>query len=911
MAVRICHACSTAAPPGGRFCSACGAALTQRADELTASYQPPVGTLTFESTPSSPPRLPPPTTGAPRFLPGQLLAGRYRIVAALGKGGMGEVYRADDLTLGQPVALKFLPRELAQDSDRHERFRGEVRIARQVAHPNVCRVYDIGETHGQPFLTMEYVDGEDLAALLKKVGRLPEDRGVEVARQICLGLAAAHGQGVIHRDLKPANVLLDGRGQVRLTDFGLAGHVEDIHGTEIRYGTPAYQAPEQFAGKQVSVQSDLYALGLVLYEIFTGKRVFDAQSREDLVRLQESGTPSRPSAHVNGLNPGIERVILRCLERDPKDRPRSVTQVLAGLPGGDPLQAALEAGETPSPAAVANAAVEGAVPAGMAAGLFGVFLLGLVAAALLADRVRLFQRVPMDSSPQALTFQAQTLLDRLGIRTPAVGQYAGFSRNDALLGYWAANDEYPAQPDQLAQGRPAAMYFWYRQSPQPLMADRLAVRAGWPGSVSSQNPPLNDDRGMVSVELDLKGRLRALHVVPEWQETSPAKPKQPDWDALFKEAGLDRAKFVETAVQKPPPYYADEWVAWEGTFPEAPAIPLRVEAASYRGQPVYFELIEPWARPQPAGAGSPIFTIFHIGFDSLILLVGGMLGYRHWRRGRSDLAGAARLAAFLFAINFLPWLLSTNHVANYYSEQRLLSFGLGFAGYNALILALSYFALEPYVRRRWPWRLVSWQRLLKGRLRDPLVGRDVLVGCAAATVVLLLVHLVDLGPPWWGNPPKPSVYLDHGVSFRHPLMPVLLGLNGSSRSGLEWFFALFLLYLLVRREWLSAGIVLALAVVLHIFGRPVSVSPVWVAFVGTTIVGFLTWIALRYGLLTLVVAMFSYFTIYSAPVTADLSTWYVWHTVTPVVVVTGLAVYGFVISLGGRPLFGKEFFGDE
>src|SRR5215470_11207982 len=222
-----------------------------------------------------------------------LLAGRYRIVAALGKGGMGEVYRADDLTLGQSVALKFLPADLASDPERLARFRAEVRTARQVSHPHVCRVYDLGEADGQPFLTMEYIDGEDLAALLRRIGRLPEEKGIELARQLCEGLAAAHDRGVIHRDLKPANVMIDGRGQVRLTDFGLAtaiGAVEDV-----RAGTPAYQAPEQLAGREVTARSDLFALGLVLYEVFTGRRAFPAATLAELRRLHAEGSPSRPS----------------------------------------------------------------------------------------------------------------------------------------------------------------------------------------------------------------------------------------------------------------------------------------------------------------------------------------------------------------------------------------------------------------------------------------------------------------------------------------------------------------------------------------------------------------------------------------------------------------------------------------
>ena len=156
------------------------------------------------------------------FTPGTVLAERYRIIGLLGRGGMGEVYRADDLKLGQPVALKFLPRHLASDKDRLERFYAEVRIARQVSHPNVCRVYDIGEIDGQQFLSMEYVDGEDLASLLKRIGRLPPDKALEISRELCAGLAAAHDRGVLHRDLKPANVMIDGRGRARITDFGLA-----------------------------------------------------------------------------------------------------------------------------------------------------------------------------------------------------------------------------------------------------------------------------------------------------------------------------------------------------------------------------------------------------------------------------------------------------------------------------------------------------------------------------------------------------------------------------------------------------------------------------------------------------------------------------------------------------------------
>src|SRR5271154_6804452 len=157
-----------------------------------------------------------------RFVSGTLLGGRYRIIGLLGRGGMGEVYRATDLALGQSVALKFLPEEAAQNQRLLERFHGEVRVARQVSHPNVCRVYDIGEAEGMPFISMEYVDGEDLASLLLRIGRLPSDKALETARKLCAGLAAAHDRGVIHRDLKPQNIMMNKRGEVVIMDFGLA-----------------------------------------------------------------------------------------------------------------------------------------------------------------------------------------------------------------------------------------------------------------------------------------------------------------------------------------------------------------------------------------------------------------------------------------------------------------------------------------------------------------------------------------------------------------------------------------------------------------------------------------------------------------------------------------------------------------
>src|SRR5688500_16313378 len=351
-----------------------------------------------------------------RFLPGAVLAGRYRIVALLGRGGMGEVYRADDLTLAQPVALKFLPEGVAVSDARLAQFHNELRVARQVSHKNVCRLYDPGDADGRRFLTMEYVDGEDLASALRRFGRMPPDKAVQIARQLCAGVAAAHERGVLHRDLKPANVMLDGKGDVRITDFGIATAAADA-GAEIA-GTPQYMSPELLAGKPASIKSDLYALGLILFEVFTGKRAFDGKTIAELQQLHEMPHQTTPSAIVRDLDPAIERVILRCLEKDPEKRPASALTVAASLPGADPLAAALAAGETPSPELMLAAGESEAMPVRRALGL-AVASAALVLAALgpmTSGSVANVASMPL--ARDVLADRAEQVLRRLGYTEP-------------------------------------------------------------------------------------------------------------------------------------------------------------------------------------------------------------------------------------------------------------------------------------------------------------------------------------------------------------------------------------------------------------------------------------------------------------------------------------------------------------
>ena len=243
-----------------------------------------------------------------RFIAGTVLSARYRIVGLLGRGGMGEVYKAEDLTLHQLVALKFLPPTLSNDGAMLARFHREVRTARHVTHPNVCRVHDIGEAliDGSPvhFLSMEYIDGEDLAALLRRINHLPHEKSIELSRQLCSGLAAAHEAGMVHRDLKPANVMLDGRGRARIMDFGLSDLADELRVDEAS-GTPAYMAPEQLRGQPATTASDIYALGLVLYEVFTGHRPFESNNVRDSGR--RAGARHSASIKPNRWNQSTRR----------------------------------------------------------------------------------------------------------------------------------------------------------------------------------------------------------------------------------------------------------------------------------------------------------------------------------------------------------------------------------------------------------------------------------------------------------------------------------------------------------------------------------------------------------------------------------------------------------------------------
>jgi hypothetical protein len=817
-----------------------------------------------------------PTSEGARLAPGALLAGRYRIVELLGADGMGEVFRAEDLSLGQPIALKLLPARLARDPRALERAREEVRMARRVSHPNVCRVHDLGEADAQPFISMEYVDGEDLATLLRRVGRLAGERALEIARELCAGLAAAHASGVIHRDLKPANVMIDRRGRVRITDFGLARLGEDAAPAGEIAGTPAYMAPEQLAGIGASVRSDLYALGLVLYELFTGQR---ASARREAPLVP-------PRERVPELDPAVERAILRCLKVRSDERPESALSVLAELTGGDRLKAALAAGQTPSPSAVRAAAVRGVLsPLAAWACVFAVFAvtaLSVARGAPLTALGRVRPRIP----PAALAVKAEEALRALVDGTSCAETASGFEYDSAAVRVVAAAAQAPPGSTEAAAER-RMIVFWHRCSPVPL------VPWGAFAKVARNDPPLGV--GEALAVLDVDGRLISFQG-PTGRDEAGRRIAEPS--ATFLQlAGLGSAPAPRMPAEGG---RASFDVRLDG------GVPAGVEARLGPTGLAEARVIPPWTPP----AAPRVVEFFGVNdvfrlFILTLLLASLPLARHNFRTGRGDREGAWRVGGLVFGCEAFAFVAGAHHAGTFAAETTVLIHATAWALYYGVTAALLCVALEPFVRRVSPERLVSWTRLLAGDVRDPMVAREVLVGVAIAfaTFGLSLVPLTLLAHP--------------------PLLPVepdlepLFGLEllGAAVAGAIVFvvrtgLCLFLLLQLVLRACgrvpgLGAAVFFAIAFGLTLANmRAMGVAGPLVVLIGVTSGVAWAFLILRFGILAMIANLLMRALSLAGPSTIVLTGWIAPSAWCVLGISAFLTVYGLYYATAGRP-FGR------
>jgi serine/threonine-protein kinase len=860
--------------------------------------------------PGRPPSGNPLTSSDPisgsRFFPGQIIAERYRVVSLAGRGGMGEVYRAEDLKLSQVVAIKFLPDSLSQDAAALARFHAEVRTARQVSHPNVCRVFDIGEADGILFLTMEYVDGEDLASVVRRIGRLSPDKASELARQICAGLAASHERGVIHRDLKPANVMLDGAGKIRITDFGLASLAASIKGAEARAGTPAYMSPEQLAGREVTAKSDIYSLGLVLYEILTGKRAFEASTLPELMKQRESGTITNPSTLVHDLDPMLERVILRCLENDPEKRPVSALQVAAALPGGDPLAAALAAGETPSPEMVAAAGeTAGLSPLAAFSCLVSV-LLGISLIVFLGIRENGLERLHPENSPEILSKKTREILASLGYADLPADKASGFGYDSDFLDYVEKNDKPSPQWNRVIVEQPRLLNYWYRQSPQELNPDGFWHISLTPGVVTSGDPPPIAS-GMINLSLDPEGRLIYFQAIPPEKEEHPEALKPADWSSFFAAAGIDPAHFRPAASTWNSLASPDTRAAWDGVWPGS-ARPLHIEAGAWHGKPVFFSLTGAWTVPprmkqNQSRGGSRINQLIGLSLVISLMVGGSLLAYKNYVRGKGDRQGALRLASVVFALEMLIFV-SRAHFIFSFSTLGLFLFAVSTALFVSCIMWMLYLALEPYVRRHWPQTIISWSRLLSGRLRDPLVGRDLLSGVVLGTAWSLVFKAGYFYEMKLGVQPT-FASTEYLLGSRETAALWFSNIVGSILGTLAFFFVLVFLRILLRNRWLAAAVFVLVYATPKIVGSEHALidAVIWVVIYSIAAIA-----VVRFGLIVLAMGTFMANVLLNLHYTFDFSNWYATNSLFVLLTFVAIAAWGFHTSLGGRALWKEELF---
>jgi len=415
---------------------------------------------------------------------------------------------------------------------------------------------------------------------------------------------------------------------------------------------------------------------------------------------------------------------------------------------------------------------------------------------------------------------------------------------------------------------------------------------------------------MATVDLDPKGRLIEFIAIPPWLDKG-APPAAPfDSAVLFEVAGLNQADFTPVKSEWVPQVNSDTRLAWEGKFPNAPEIPLRLEAATFAGKLVSFRMAGPWNSPGPGPSGQPqsgnwlaklIETSLVVAIVAFFA-IGILLGRRNLKDGSADRKGGARLAIYMFLALMVSWVFRAHHYG-LNNELGLLEVGIQFALFAAIFIWLFYLALEPYVRRWWPHRMVSWSRLLAGDFRDPLIGRDILVGGAFGVAILLVGRVVALTPGWLGRPQAPvanRLYTLLGVRemvgeffYSGVTLMVLLGV--------ACLFGLLLLHIIFRRkEWLAIGVAwFLLTAASAMTGRSFLTGLVYGAISAALLIG----VATRFGLLAVTTTLFFTSFIGNCPLTTDFGVWYAPSTIFALVVTVLLVTYAFYIALAGQKVF--------
>jgi serine/threonine-protein kinase len=376
---------------------------------------------------------------------------------------------------------------------------------------------------------------------------------------------------------------------------------------------------------------------------------------------------------------------------------------------------------------------------------------------------------------------------------------------------------------------------------------------------------------------------------------------------MFDAAGLDIARFSAAAPQWTPLGICDARAAWTGVLANGPPNPVRVEAAAWRGKPVYFQIVGPWTRPERMqrflfSESLKVFAIVALVLSGLLVLAAILLARYNTRRGRGDRRGAFRLAGFTACMFMLIWVFGGSHVASF-GELVLFVGALSYALLLAGGVWILYMAVEPIARRRWPHSMISWNRVLAGGFRDPLVGRDVLVGLTFGTAAALVGELHELVLQGSGATPSTEVVPQSLLGVTGAVAAFMTLIPNCVVQGLVWFVLIFVLRVVLRRDWLAAGAFVAIYMVLH--GLAATANPALAALFGAMQTALLVFMMLRFGLVALAASSFVYVLLILFPITADFSAWYAGASLFALLSVAAMAAFALHASLAGRPLFGE------
>ena len=645
-----------------------------------------------------------------------------------------------------------------------------------------------------------------------------------------------------------------------------------------------------------------------MYEIFTGKRPYEATTFEEMARLREKSTPTAPSAHLKDIDPLVERVMLRCLEKNPANRPASALQVAAALPGGDPLAAALAAGETPSPEMVAAAGTKGSLAPWLATSILIAVITLLIGNVFLSEHSQLPNLLPPGKSPEILQEASKNILQKIGYdQQPADSAY-WLGVDD---GYWSYSSLKPA-PDRYRTVNadfPSPSRFFYRRAFQPLQTN-------FPYWVFQDNPAFGLS-GDTIVGLDDRGRLTSLRIAPTLTSgqsseannpsdlsSSTAAPNAdaPAWVPLFEAAGLDLHNFKEDPADWQAHDPMDQQFAWQDA---ALGHQIRVQAGTLRGKPVYFRVLAPWNKDSTAdynaGLGAyELSGVLELTFAASLFCLTAFFAYRNIRMERSDLAGAFRGAALLFVAIAIFTILNTHWAGDLSWGWNWWQLAVSRSAGLALQYAALYLGLEPYLRRTWPELLISWSRLLAGGFRNPLVGRDILMGALFGAAAAFLVQLQTALPYWFAiRSVTPVFNYSHGLTYY--VGDLIAGIIDPTLNAFGSLTVLFIALKIFRSKGIS---VLIVGIIWVLFSLQTE-NPWALLPLSILIAVLMLTCTLRNGVLGLIVALYMRDFIRSHPFTSDFSRWYAPYGVTTLLIALAIALVGFFVAVGGRRIFAE------